>query len=320
MSTTAIAITKVERNPVLLYLASLRASGRRSMASRLLSVANMLGHDGDPAELQWTSLRFEHVEAIRSRLLEVGSAPSSINTTLCALRGVARAAWNLCQMSGEDYHRICRVRPARGSRLPSGRALTQDEIAALMDACATDLTAAGARDAGIIAVLTGAGLRRSEVVALQVTDWNPETRALTIGGKGNKQRLVYLEGGFALALTDWIQVRGTDAGPLFMPVRKDGLILWRSITDQTVYNLLTKRAKEARIATCAPHDFRRTFASELIDRCSDLSVVMELMGHADIQTTAGYDRRGETAKKRAAALLQLPFQSRFRQQEGEAEK
>jgi hypothetical protein len=72
MSAEAIAVLNVERNPVLIYLASLRASGRRSMASRLARVARMLGHDGDPRWMDWTSLRFEHVDAIRSRLREDG--------------------------------------------------------------------------------------------------------------------------------------------------------------------------------------------------------------------------------------------------------
>jgi integrase/recombinase XerD len=311
MSTAALAITKIERNPVLVYLASLRASGRRSMASRLATVANMFGHVGDPAQLQWPMLRFEHVEAIRSRLLEEGSAPASVNTTLCALRGVARAAWNLCQMSAEDYYRICRVRPARGVRLPSGRALTQGEITALMDACARDPTIAGARDAAIVAVLVGAGLRRGEIIALQINHWHSETRALKVGGKGNKERFVYLSETAAGALSDWIRMRGPDEGPLFMPVRKDGAIQRRPMTDQAVYNVLSKRAKQARVAKCSPHDFRRTFASELIDRSDDLSAVKELLGHTDIQTTAGYDRRGEKSKQRAADLLDLPFKSRF---------
>lgn len=305
MSTPPMSLTTVERNPFRVYLGSLTASGRRSMASRLSMVARMFGHPNDPAELQWSSLRFEHVQAIRSRLLQEGSAPASINTTLCALRGVARAAWALCLMTGEDYHRICGVRPARGSRLPSGRALTQTEVSALIDVCARDATTAGARDAAIVAVLIGTGLRRAEIVGLHLENWDADARTLVVGGKGDKQRLVYLEPGAASALVDWIRIRSTAEGPLFMPVRKDGVIEFRPLTDQAVYNVLRKRAREAQIARCSPHDFRRTFASELIDRCSDLSVVKELMGHADIQTTAGYDRRGEQAKRRAVELLTL---------------
>ena len=59
-----------------------------------------------------------------------------------------------------------------------------------------------------------------------------------------------------------------------------------------------------------PHRFRHTFASDMVREGVSLPALMHLMGHAQIQTTARYDRRGEATKKRAARLLHVPYRGR----------
>jgi site-specific recombinase XerC len=305
----AVAPRKAEANPAAVYLASLAPSGRRTMAARLMMAAQLMG--SDPRAVDWSALHFEHVTALRSRLSELGRAPASVNATLSALRGVARAAWQLGKMTAEDYHRIARVRNVRGSRLPAGRALTPGEIGALFDACVGDQTAAGARDSAVVALLYGAGLRRSEAAALDLAHYDSKSDDLKVRGKGDTERLVPLEAGVTAALNDWLHVRGLSVGPLLCTVRKGGKVELRRMSAQAIYDALLKRAGQARIAALSPHDLRRTFASDLLDVSGDVSAVQKLLGHANVQTTMRYDRRGEAAKRKAIALLHLPYKSRF---------
>jgi site-specific recombinase XerC len=303
-----ISPVKVETNPALMYLGSLAPSGRRTMAIRITAAVRLMG--GDPSAVDWSALRVEHVTVLRSRLSELGHAPASINATLSALRGVARAAWQLGKMTAEGYHRIASVKNVRGTRLPAGRALTPGEIGALLDTCADDETTAGARDAAVIALLYGAGLRRSEAAELDLAHYDATAGELKIRGKGDKERLVPLEAGVAAALNDWISVRDSSAGPLLCPIRKGGRIELRRMSAQAIYDALLKRGRAARIPSLSPHDLRRTFASDLLDVSGDVSAVQKLLGHANVQTTMRYDRRGEAAKRKAINLLHLPYRSR----------
>ncbi|MDP9375205.1 MAG: tyrosine-type recombinase/integrase, partial [Chloroflexota bacterium] len=223
------------------------------------------------------------------------------------LRGIAREAYHLGQLTAEDYERIKGLKPARGERLPAGRSASRGELAALLLACAADLGPAGVRDGALLALLYAGGLRRAEAAALDLADYDPGEGAVRVRGKGNKERRVYLTGGVTAALTDWLATRGPAPGPLFRPVNKARRVVPRRLSAQAIYAILQKRAGEVGLAHLSPHDLRRTFVGDLLDAGADLSTVQGMAGHANIATTARYDRRGDVARKRAAGLLHVPY-------------
>ena len=300
--------TAGDPSPAALYLAGLQPSGRRSMRSRLsLAVRLMAPH---------RRLSFESVTIVLFRLREAGAAPATVNAVLSALKGVARCAWHTGLMTVEEYQRVDDVRGVRGSRLPRGRALTGEEISSLLRACERAPGPAGGRDACLVALLAGAGLRRAEAVSLDLGHYCRRDHSLRVTGKGDKERLVYLEdGGTRRALNAWLRERGDEPGPLLCPVSKQGTIVLRRLSAQAVYKALRKRAREAGIARLSPHDLRRTFATSLLDCGADIGSVQSLLGHTSAETTAIYDRRGEAAKRRTSALASLPYRRRMKGRE-----
>lgn len=295
-------------NAAMVYLASLSATGRRTMQGALDRIARMMGY-ADAWSMPWASLRFEHVTAIRTKLLEDGSKAATVNKYLCAIRGTLKTVWQMGMIDAEHYHRAAAVKSVTGSTLPAGRALGSGELGAMMRAC-QDGTEAGARDAAIIATAYAGGLRRAELAGLEFGDLTDggEVITLRVLGKRSKERLCYLDNGAASALRVWLQVRGSEAGPLFYAGRKGGKInAGQGMTPQAIRDLIDKRAKEAGIDHASPHDLRRSFVSDLLDAGVDISTVAAMAGHSSVQTTSRYDRRGEAAKKRAARSLHVPF-------------
>lgn len=304
------------QNAAAVYLAGLAPGSRRTMREALNMIAELLGvgaqtnPDGQDVRClhtPWGKVRYAHTVALRAALVD-RYAPATANKALSALRRVLQEAFRLGQLSAEEYQRAVLVPTVKGKREPKGRVVTASEVTALMRACASDPTPIGPRDAAILAVLRGTGLRRAEIAALDVGDYQRETGELLVrGGKGNKDRRVWAPSGTRAALEAWLVVRGEAPGALFFRAFKGGRLSTKRITDEAVAIVLATRATEAGVAACTPHDMRRTYISELLDAGADIATVQKLVGHEQVTTTASYDRRGEAAKRKAVELVHVPF-------------
>lgn len=301
--------------PAIVYLDDrLGAGSRRAMEGALDVLASILTHGQATARTcPWAGLRYEWTAKLPHQLADRGYSRASIQKQLAALRGVLREAWRLGLMDAEAFQRATDIRPPRGQGLApaAGRAITRGQLVALFDACRADLGPAGRRDAAVMAILYGAGLRRAECAGLTLADINVTDGVLTVRGKGGKTRTAYLAVGAVAALRAWLDVRlmvdGDSSGALFLPITRHGRIAVRHMSDKALYLALQKRATEARIPTLSPHDFRRTFVGDLLDSGADLATAQQLAGHASPTTTARYDRRGERTKREAAGRLAVPY-------------
>jgi len=208
--------------------------------------------------------------------------------------------------------RIKTVKNLRGFRLPPGRCVPDTEIRQLFAYLRRHATTAvGIRDAAIVAVLFGTGMRRASICALDLTHYDAAAGTMLVSGKGNKQHLTYIGPEVASLLRRWLDLRGTAPGPLFVAIgatsNPAAMIahLHRLAPDSV--GMLVSGLRRATGLQFSSHDARRTYISNAIDRTHDLVAVKELVGHAQITTTARYDRRGEEAKKKVAAAMTLPI-------------
>ena len=340
----ALAVVEVRQrpgpNPATVYLARLAPGSRRTMRGALATVAAICVPDVEPAPdpeaFPWPAFRAEHAKAVRAVLAE-RYRYTTVNKQLSALRGVLREAWELGLMETEHYHRAVAVRAVKGSSASAatGRSLARGELRALIEACLAPVsprkgeppvvTEKGRRDAALVALGYGCGLRRDELATLAVGDLDLVQRRVTVRGKGNKTRVVPVPPGAFHALRDYLEVRtgalvdrGGEASllspiyketPLFVRARRGGRLVADAdaLTGQAVYHVLRQRADEAGVEAFSPHDLRRTYVGDLLDEGADLSVAQQLAGHASPTTTAGYDRRGERAKEQAASRLDVPY-------------
>lgn len=292
-------------NPAFSYLLSLGSKrSRDEVRSKLSRIAALLGAEGI-ASCPWHELRRAHVLGLVAKLNEAGKAPSTVNAYLSAIKGVVREAWMLDQIDAEQMQRIVAVKGVRGSREAKGRALSADEVTALLEACQRDPSPLGRRDAAIIALLFGCGLRKAELVALQMKDLDLGNLTLTVLGKGNKEGKSFIPPSVLPHLESWLAIRGAEDGALFCRITKHRKLLPGGLTGQGITHILYQRNIQAGIPAFAPHDTRRTFATWLLSNGEDIITVRDAMRHASVETTQRYDRRGEGRLRRASAKITL---------------
>ena len=161
-----------------------------------------------------------------------------------------------------------------------------------------------ARDAAMVELLYGAGLRVGELVGLDVAPSDAAARAgrgwidaqagdVQVQGKGGKRRAVPLGRAAAEALARWLAVRG-QAGAAAAGDAAQALFIGRRgtrLTAQSIWQRLRRRSLRAGLATPVhPHMLRHSFASHVLQSSGDLRAVQELLGHANIVTTQVYTR------------------------------
>ncbi len=289
--------------PPRVYLAGLSSGkSRRAMGSALMSMANLLGY-AHFDEIPWAALSRHLVIALMVKLEGLGRTPNTRRMYLSALKGVAREAWHAGLLDVDTYQQIKDVRGAKGSRLPAGRALPAAEIEELLNTCRADERPQGVRDVAIIEVLFLTGVRRSELVSLDLTSADFAEHEIRLIGKGNKERLAPINERVIASLRRWLAIRGEAPGPLFVRIRKGGQITTDRLSDHAVFKILEWRYMKAGTDKVRPHDIRRSLINMLLENGEDISTVQEVVGHADIRTTKRYDRTAEKRKKKAIHAL-----------------
>jgi site-specific recombinase XerC len=229
------------------------------------------------------------VQRYRSSLEEKGLAPSSINVQLAALRKLAMEAADNGLLDPAIASAIGRVKGAirKGHRI--GRWLTREEASLLLRDSGEESVKAR-RDRALLCLLLGAGLRREEIVSLEIAHLQQREGRWVIAdliGKRKRIRTVPIPGWAKVAIDQWTAAAGITEGRLFRAVDKVGRMTGESLSAQAVYLVVTEPAKKIGLEL-APHDARRTFAKLAHKGKAPIEQIQIALGHESIQTTERY--------------------------------
>ena len=181
--------------------------------------------------------------------------------------------------------------------------LTEQDINRLMSFAAADRS--DLRDRAILETLYSTGCRVSELVHLNVADVDFIGGVIRVLGKGRKERLCPIGEQALKAIRSYVEKRkkmnqpaiGHKGGSLFLNHSRHGH--GSRLTGRSVRRILDKRMTEMSLSEhISPHALRHSFATHLLDRGADLRAVQELLGHANISTTAIYTHVSSERLKR----------------------
>jgi len=280
--------------PLERYLTHLRVERRLALRTLALyeEALQRLVREAEVAGIPLPQVQPQNVRRWAAQLHAGGLAPRSVALHLSAWRGLFR--W-----LGREG--VVALNPVDGVRAPKAakplpKALSVDHSVALAEHRGGGDAALAARDACIVELLYGSGLRIAELVGLDVQA-SAEARGwvdvpggeANVLGKGSKRRSVPVGSAARAAIEAWLPLRATLAG-----AGQPALIVGRNGTRLTagqIRSRLKMRAIEAGIPSHVhPHMLRHSFASHLLQSSGDLRAVQELLGHAHISTTQVYTK------------------------------
>ena len=164
---------------------------------------------------------------------------------------------------------------------------TDEEMQQIIDACTNY------RDLSIIEFLYSTGCRVSEIVAIDITDIDFAQREIIIRGKGKKERVVYFNAKTKIHIIRYISQRSDKNPALFVTARYPN----KRLTKADIEFICKEVGKRAGVEHCHPHRFRRTLATNLIDKEVPIEQVQTILGHEKIDTTLIYAKVNQSNVK-----------------------
>jgi integrase/recombinase XerD len=230
------------------------------------------------------------IEQYRAGLEKSGLATSSINQELSSVRRMLERAARAGLIEPEAAREAAGVSNTRSLGQRVGKWLTAEQAKTLL-LSPDEETLKGKRDRAILAVLIGCGLRREELISLEVEHVQMRDGRWAIpdlSGKGNRVRLVPVPGWVKERLDVWTTAGGIREKKIFRAVRKNGSVRGDSLSATAVWKIVLEHARAAGIEKLTPHDLRRTCAKLCKRAGGDVQQIQFLLGHSSIQTTERY--------------------------------
>ncbi|MCX7684142.1 MAG: tyrosine recombinase [Acetobacteraceae bacterium] len=271
-------------------LSAERGAARNTLAAYASDLADFAGFLAPVRPAEATA---GAIGAYLSRLASAGLSARTAARRLSALRQFFRFLAE--EGLRADDPTLLVVSPKLPASLP--KALTEAEVAALIEGAASLPPPQGPRAAALVELLYASGLRASECVSLPVSALRAEGLMVAVRGKGGRERLVPIPPRVRAAAEAARQAK--DPSRFLFPSRAAS----GHLTRQGLGLLLKQAALAAGLdpARVSPHVLRHSFATHLLARGADLRSLQLLLGHADIATTQLYTRVLEERLRAAVA-------------------
>jgi integrase/recombinase XerC len=238
-----------------------------------------------------SSLELEDLtaDALRAFMARLGARRFERATVIRKVSAVRSFFRWLQREENFEHTQPVRVRTPK-TKIRRPKALEENEIVEVLSA-PDPVTPVGLRDRAILELLYSSGIRISELVSLNTSDFEVGKGMLKIRGKGGKERMAPVGKEAETAVSAWLEVReqflkesaNPDAGAaLFLGVR-GGRIPVRS-----VQAMVRKYTLGRGLGGVSPHTFRHSFATHLLNRGAGLRPVQEMLGHSSLSTTQKY--------------------------------
>lgn len=240
------------------------------------------------------------VQEYRSHLVDLGLSPATVNQRISAIRRLAGEAADNGMIPQDQANGIGKVKGIKSAGVRTGNWLTKAQAERLINTPDPD-TVKGLRDRAILALMIGAGLRRSEVAALtfdHIQQREGRWVIVDLVGKRNRVRSVPIPSWAKDAIDQWSASAEISTGKVFRGAYRGGNLLLpgsEGITPQAAHDAVKDAGIHAYEATgdrafldIAPHDLRRTFAKLAHRGGAGLDQIQLTLGHASIKTTEKY--------------------------------
>ena len=217
-------------------------------------------------------------ESIRKYLFDYQEQHGSSKVTIDNMRRILSTFFSW--LENEDYISKSPVRRIHKVKTDSlvREVMTDEQLEQLHDVCTEK------RDIALIDILASTGIRVGELVKLNRDDVDLQERQCIVFGKGNKERFVYFNARTKLHLQQYMQGRTDDCEALFVSLAAPHSRLSIGGVERRIKQL----GRMLNLPKIHPHKFRRTFATNAIDKGMPIEQVQKLLGHVRIDTSLHY--------------------------------